>query len=152
RQQRVAHRVVEALRQLVVAEAEILEIPLDRVAQLVRVRHLEQGVLAGQRLTRRRPRPALQLRGGLRRERRAVLDEARRRVRAEVAGGQRLGAALEALDEGIQWVDGGVLGHVSPAVSLISRRTAARMPFTNPGAWAPANVFASSTASLIAPS
>src|SRR6478672_2890318 len=71
--------------------------------------------------------------------------------RPAVRGARLLGGTLQARDEAVE--GGGVdLGHGSSGLSLMSRRAAARMPLTNPGASDPQKVLAVSTASEMAPS
>src|SRR6185437_2818775 len=133
-------------------EAQVGEVALDRVAQGLRVgAHLEQGVLARDGLLLRGAGHALELGGGLGGHAGRVLDQPGGGVRREVPGAQLLGRALQARDEGIE--GGGVdLAHRYAPFSPISRRAAARMPLTKPGASAPQNCLAVSTASEMAPS
>ena len=94
-------------------------------------------------------RELLELRRGLGRERGAVLDHRRGGVGRELARAQLLGGALQARDQIVQLLDA---AHGICAFSRTSRNTAPSTPLTNPGASAPQNVFALSTASSIAPS
>ena len=91
----------------------------------------------------------LELRRGLRRQRRAVLDHRRGRVGRALARAKLLGGALHARDQIVQVLDA---AHGICAFSRTSRNTAPSTPLTNPGASAPQNFLALSTASSIAPS
>ena len=140
-QQAVAHRLDEPCDRGVFGERQPVELVLDQPLQLVGVGHcavgfLQERVLARQRLALGLAGAALQLGRGLRRQRRAVLDDGRGGVRAEVAGAQLLGGTLEAADE---FVEGGVgvVHALCRGLSPISRWIAARMPLTNFGASAP---------------
>src|SRR4051794_21102764 len=96
-------------------------------------RALEQGVLAGQRLLLRGEHAAVQLRAGLGRGGRAVLDQGGGGVGGQLAAAELLRGALEARDQVVE----GVGGH-DGWLERVSSSTAPRMPFTKDAAWAAA--------------
>ena len=104
REQRVAHRLLEAVRRRLRAEAQPLEVGLDVGAQVVRVAQLRTRAPAGppRGLRVRGPDLAVELGARLGREARALLDQRGGAVGGQLARAQRHGGVLEALDQALK--------------------------------------------------
>ena len=165
REQRVAHRLLQPVGRRLAGEPQPLEVGLDlrragAPGSPPSADHGARAGLAGAGAASAARTLALELGARLGGDARALLDERGgtrpRRARRSAACAR---GVLEALDQAAPSCSAAAIGRDRAGMGTavmsrapVARRTAARIPFTKPGASAPQNALAVSTASSIAPS